>query len=121
MFTASVPVVYELVKVGVLFEHFHEHEGDHTLEHAGRHNHDLSIIDFIAEHYGDSKHKQDKQHDHTDLPLMIGTTNLTYVAVVRMQGMTLPAPVVDEGASMLTSESLLPYHATRTIFQPPRA
>lgn len=102
--------VAELNKLPSLVQHYFHHQQEHD---AG-----ISVIDFIAMHYGESEHT--KEENHEDLPLFHSLC--TCLLFVHVSDNQLFQPLVfAQAITHADFQDAYFFLSHRAIFQPPKA
>lgn len=100
----------ELSKIGNLIDHYEHHVREHG-------QHDLTILDFLIEHFG-LDHGADDEHEA--LPLLGGCGAPAAAAEVEQLRIDLQLSTVNVSGSPLRRTEVVPQTPASEIFQPPR-
>lgn len=103
----------ELVRLGSAVAHYHHHVEQHGQQ-------DLSLAEFITEHYGTPASNQQEPWEHHNLPLQHGSPT---VFVQALPTKAVPHPLFAEGIAVPSFDGQpygKPISRTLAVFQPPR-
>jgi len=75
------PLMRELAKAPELVAHFytHQEEGD-----------ELTLLDFLAQHYGSQTHRHNAEHGHSQLPFRSADTSFSTLSPALLLDQPLP-------------------------------
>lgn len=113
------PLTEQLAKWPALVTHFYAHHDHNHLDHGD----ELSMLDFLAQHYSGQAHHDDASQDHSNLPFRGADVSCAMLLLSLPADVSLPDVIVLAPVfSAQTAFGSTPFHSRlfgQGIFRPP--